>query len=1118
MNSNALFRVPAMKLVGMAVFLAALISPVSAQSTGSLVGTVKDQSEAVVPEATVSLYRQAMTEPVVQRKTNGEGFFAFDSLAPETYRITVEKTGFDMLELTGETLSPGTEKVLNVKLSLGQTTTKVETTADKVASVQTSDAEVSTTLNTKQLEDLPIRDFNPLALIATQAGVVVSSADSFTTIDGLRTSFSNVTFDSVNVQDNTLRYYGLNLLPNELRMGQVDQFTLVTSNEASKYGNGATQTAFVSPSGTNELHGSVFYLNANNLFNANSWFQSAQGLKDAYKDNEGGFNVGGPLLRNKLFGYLDYELFRAGDTIGEPPAYTLTAAEHSQISADAAALQAVGQQADSRVVNLLSQIPQPNVGTDQFQAAMGTHRTLDNTLAKLDFIPSRRDTIVASYSWNRADTDQSLLSAIPQPLAQSYYGNQGAVLDRERAQLFSLSWRTLPSSRLTNELRFGFDLYSFALISRQPTLPYNLYLGCAYSVTAGGIAFNDLTCLQFFNPALVFEGCGQGTAKTGNSSSFSAAPGCQQFQPEGRAPKTYDIQENASYLFGSHALRFGFQSQLIRIPLYLDQSTPLLFMGLPENFNSSLGYYVNGTPDREVQSILSGQYWGIDQTFNPINKGGTLGTVPQSQSLNMDNYALYLQDNWKVNRKLSLTLGLRYDYYTPVTDGRDMSYVPSLASGSPQETLNAGGVTYYLQGSQFYKAGKKNFAPSVGLAFDPFGSGRTVLRASYGISYVNDDFMGALGRTLLSNVPPADKSSTVASGTLANLSLLPPPAGGPAVASSLCYCFPADTAVDPRLGTPYVQQWSLGVQHLTAGFVFDLRYVGNHAVRLWRTDETFVYTSALQDILGYLSDPSGSTYNALQFDVSHRLGSSLLFQANYTYSKALTDTNAFTSATLDPFRDPNDYGLDKGPAAFDIRHAFKANLVYDLPFGRGRFASMPLRPVLGGWSVSSIAIVTSGAPFSILSYSVLDGYPVNQTASMLSSATASAFVYYHMTPNGPSMIAPSAIAPDGTGTGAYVPFSNPGDQVFFTPPGLQPGTLGPRSFYGPGYFNLDLALQKRFNITERQSLEFRAVAINALNHPAFGFGNQSINDTNFGFNAFQLNTPRSLQLRLHYRF
>jgi len=127
-------------------------------------------------------------------------------------------------------------------------------------------------------------------------------------------------------------------------------------------------------------------------------------------------------------------------------------------------------------------------------------------------------------------------------------------------------------------------------------------------------------------------------------------------------------------------------------------------------------------------------------------------------------------------------------------------------------------------------------------------------------------------------------------------------------------------------------------------------------------------------------------------------------------------------------------------------------------------------------------------------------------------------VYYHMTPNGPSMIAPSAIAPDGTGTGAYVPFSNPGDQVFFTPPGLQPGTLGPRSFYGPGYFNLDLALQKRFNITERQSLEFRAVAINALNHPAFGFGNQSINDTNFGFNAFQLNTPRSLQLRLHYRF
>ena len=1082
MNSSALFRIPAMKLVGIAVFLAALISPVWAQSTGSLVGTVRDESGGVVPDATVSLFRQGMTEPAVQRKTNNEGFFAFDSLAPESYRITVEKTGFAPYEATGVTLSPGTEKALNgIKLSLGQVAVSVKA-EEKLAGVQTSDAEVSTTLNAKQMEDLPIRDFNPLELIATQAGVVVSSGGAYTSIDGLRTSFSNVTFDGINVQDNTLRYYGLTSLPNQFRLGDVDQFTLVTSNEASKYGNGATQTAFVSPSGTNELHGSAFFLNSNNLFNANSWFQSMQGLNDAYKYNEGGFNVGGPLVRNKLFGYLDYEIFRAPDTIGQAPVYTLTAQDQAQIAADKA-----GVQVDNRVAAVLNQIPLPNIGADQFQHAEGTHRSLDNVVAKLNFIPSPRDTIVASYSWNRADTDEDLLFTIPQPYSASVYGNNGAVIDREKAQLLSLSWRTTPSSRLTNEIRFGFDLYSFSLINRQQTLPYNLNLGMASYTLNGTVAAagGDLTDLQYFNP----------------DTSFS---------PEGRTPKTYDIQDNASYVVGPHNFRFGFQSQLIRIPVYVNQSTPTVYLGLPEIYYQSGGfYYINGTIDQQVQAILSGQYWGISQNFYPLNRNGVLGNVPQAESLSLDNYALYLQDNWKVNRRLVLTLGLRYDHYTPVSDQSGLSYVPALVNGSLEGTLNATSLTYNLQGDGFYRPGSKNFAPSVGLAFDPIGDGRTALRGSYGIGYVNDDFIGSIGRMLLfgsqSLAQTVDSKSVAVSGTLANLSLLTPPTGGPELTSSSSVPY----VIDYHLGTPYVQQWSLGVQHLMAGFVFDLRYVGNHAVRLWRADELFSPTNSLV----YLSDPSGSTYNALQFDVSHRLGRHLQFQANYTYSKALTDSNYLSSAVIaDPFRDPDDHSLDKGPAGFDIRHAFKTNLVYDLPFGRDSLASMPLRSVLGGWSVSAIAIVTSGAPFSILSGNGI------QTANTPSSDTLSAFVYYHMTPNGPSMIAPSAIAPDGTGTGLTVPFTQPADQVFFDPPSGQPGTLGPRSFYGPGYFNLDLALQKRFKITERQSLEFRAVAINALNHPAFGFGNQNIDFSNFGLNAFQLNTPRSFQLRLHYRF
>jgi len=1050
MNSSASFRICATKLAGIAVFLAALASPVWAQATGSLVGTVKDQSDAVVPAATVSLYRQGMTEPAAQTRTNGQGFFEFPTLQPESYKITIEKTGFAPYEATGVTLSPGAERALNgIKLSLGKVTVSVNA-GEKLASVQTSDAEISTTLTAKQTEDLPIKDFNPLELLDTQAGVVSTSASAYTTIDGLRTSFSNVTFDGINVQDNTIRFNGLNFLPNNLRLGQVDQFTLVTSNQAAIYGNGATQTAFVSPSGTNNLHGSAFYLNANDLFNAGKWFENQADHKDFYKYNEGGFNVGGPLVRNKLFGYLDYEFYREPDTIDEGPVPTLSAADRAQIGTDS-----VGLQVDSRIAALLNQIPAPNFGSNEYEHSEAAQTDSDNVIAKLDFVPSRNNRLVASYAWNRYD----------EPYYLSIYGNKPGVAESVRANVLSLSWRTTPSSRLTNELRFGFSLYSFDILNRDQTLPYYL----------------DLGEFDFVNP--VYD-----------------------ISPQGRTTATYDLQDNASYVAGRHNLRFGIQAQLIRTPIYLDH-IPQVYLGL--NPYSSPA----PTIDQQIQAILSGQYYFISENFYPVNRNGTLGAVPQTLSPSLDNYAPYFQDNWKASSRLTLTLGLRYDYYGAVTDQRGLLY--GLADGNLQDILNAPSLTYSLQGSGFYRPGGRNLAPSVGVAFDPSGNGRTAIRASYGISYVNDDFIGSFTDTLVSNVPDNNMGFS-GPGTLASISLPAPPTGGQVVTS------PGTSAVvNDRLRTPYVQQWSLGVQHLIGGYVFDLRYVGNHAVRLWRTDELFGQTNSfgLTNELIYLSDPSGSTYNALQFDVSHRVGP-LQLQANYTYSKALTDSNSFTSLGADPFRDPSNYSLDKGPAAFDIRHAFKANLVYDLPFGRGRSASMPLRPVLGGWSISAIAIVTSGAPFSILTG---DNINPNQTANA-STVGLSKIVSYHMTGNGPSMIASSAIAPNGTGTGydastgAYVPFANSPDQVFFDPAAGQPGTLGPRSFYGPGYFNLDLALQKRFRITERQSLEFRCVAINALNHPAFGFFNQYIDIPGFGLGAAQINYSRSLQLRLYYRF
>jgi hypothetical protein len=384
---------------------------------------------------------------------------------------------------------------------------------------------------------------------------------------------------------------------------------------------------------------------------------------------------------------------------------------------------------------------------------------------------------------------------------------------------------------------------------------------------------------------------------------------------------------------------------------------------------------------------------------------------------------------------------------------------------------------------------------------------------------VNDDFIEALrlaldwNATYLGASVNYPESVTLSPSTLQSLSsLIAVPAGGSGLTSPGAGIF---GLIDPRLRAPYVQQWSAGVQRGMRGFLLDLRYVGNHAVRLLRSDKLYAANNAVgficspycSNIVYYTSNSSASTYNALQFDVSRRLRRDLQFQANYTFAKTLTDSNTVSSSIPDPYRDPSNQSLDKGPALFDVRSAFKINLIYDLPFGRGR--STPLHALFGGWSVSAIAVAQSGEPFSILTG--LCDWGCQTASSLLSGSALSSAVSYHMTGNGPSIISPSAIAA--------------GD-FFASPTG--PGFLGPRSFYGPDTFDLDLGLQKRFRITERQSLEVRGVAINALNHPSFGFNNQvlcssfsssgCVANTSFGLSAYPVYPPRTVQLSAYYHF
>ena len=251
------------------------------QSTGSISGIVKDTTGGVVEGARVSLFRPDEPDPRGAALTNKSGNFAFSTVSPGTYRVLIEKQGFGPYELSDVKVDPGVELPLNgIVLELGKTQTTVEAAA-KVEGVQTGNGEVTTTLSSDQIERLPLAQRNPLDLILTQAGI--SNNGVLTTIDGLRVPFNNFSLDSVSVQDNFIRSNGLNYTPNRLTMSQVNEFTIVTSNGSSTYGNGATQIALASPSGGNQLHGSLYYYNSNSLINANDWFDNVEGRNSHFK-------------------------------------------------------------------------------------------------------------------------------------------------------------------------------------------------------------------------------------------------------------------------------------------------------------------------------------------------------------------------------------------------------------------------------------------------------------------------------------------------------------------------------------------------------------------------------------------------------------------------------------------------------------------------------------------------------------------------------------------------------------------------------------------------------------------------------------------------------------------
>jgi hypothetical protein len=1186
-------------------FLLLLVTlPGYAQFSGRVTGAVVDSSGAAVPGATVDLILTGGKKALLSATTSADGLYHFIGVRPADYDVTVQAKGFVTATVRGVAVDAAREVSLAViKLAVASVSTTVEVAAEG-ENVQTTTAEVTGTVSMEEIRSLPILDRDVLGILQTQPGVVYS-LNSSTVINGLRTSYSNLTLDGINIQDNYIRDNALDYSPNKPVISQVRQMTMVSSNVSAAGTGGATETALSTPSGTNEFHGELLWYNRNNYFSANDWFNNQSGIdKPFLNQNQFGASVGGPILRDRLFFYSSYEGVRAHQqypVTAEIPTATARNGIFSYYDSggnlhQTNLLTLRGISIDPVIQGILNQVPGPQAINSQlvgdglntvgYRFNQRNNETRDNFTGKLDYNLSTRHALALTYLHNRDNSDRPDVgddTTIPTNTTAYNFSTVPAITNPNHSNFLSTSWRWTPSARLTNELRAG----------------YNLTWG--YFLSSEKFGSTAISELAFTNPQ-------------------------NQFQPQGRTTNTFALLDDAAYQRGRHFIQFGFHGQNVRVRSYDAAGTVATYtLGLtgsgqrPLTRNNLPGISTADLDNANQLLAAIGGYLDSDtQTLNVTSRtSGFVPGAPYVRHFRLNDYDFYGQDKWKVTPRLTVTLGLRWQL-PGVADERDSLALSPVIQGDLVSTI-LGNPTLNFAGSSagrpWYHRRWKDLAPNVGFAWDVFGNGKTAIRGGYAISYVNDqeliapENMVEANGGLQGNVADVGLSGRVANG----LGPVLPPAYKVPLQASDNYANSPDSvigAVDPNLNRPYVQQYSFGIQHEFKGTVVEARYVGNHVVGAYRafdfnqvdlknngfltdflkaqsngylalarsgafnpaynanipgSQQLPVFNKLVQrgsfnddNVLYYLQDGeagqlakyyqyyglngsvnfypnpnalavdmltnySSSSYNSLQLVARHRTRSGLSFEANYTFSKVLSDGDGDLQQRFQAFLDFNNPKLERSRANFDLNHMIKADGYYELPFGAGhRLGYRPINRIVGGWRFGAVWVWQSGAPFSILSERgtlnrAARSY-YNTAVTSLTMSQLNQVVKFQMTGNGPMIVSTSAINPDdGTGVNpdGGAPFSG---QVFYNPTAGNLGTLQRRQFSGPWTFNLDMSLMKAIKVTERQDVELRMDAFNALNHATFWTADQNINDTTFGTITSMFYPSRILQFGLLYRF
>ena len=1125
-------------------------------NTASLTGLVADPNGAAIANASVKAKNKA-TNVEQSVTSDSSGYYTFASLPIGTYTLTVETRGFKRAVRDEVDLEVGQKARIDFNLEVGAVSESVMVTANTPI-LTTQEASTGGVVENRLISDLPLAARNWDDLLALVPGV---QADRFTeqsggtangrtggaNVHGIRSLQNNFVLDGV---DNNSISENVQELTTQIVRPSVDsiqEFKVSTNPYSAE--NGRSPGSLISvttKSGGNSYHGTGYEFLRNRIFDANDFFSNRSGLKKPQNiQNQFGANLGGRILKDRLFFFFNYEGTRirrgvirlgnvptANERIGDfsdaaAAANRIVGGKYAQIfdrvgdcrSKVPSAFNADGSFKNNQIpaacidpiaAKVLGLLPGPNVVPGgalnqlNFVRAPGIIDDTDGYTTRVDWQAGSRDSVFVRY------TNSDRFRYLPGIFGGILDGTGSSAFGRlsMKGQSAAIGWNRMIGARMVNEFRLGWGRNDSSAVqdsfAEQTAKAFGFNGVPESGVIGGGL------------PGISVSARG-GTVTPGGQSGFDRI-GSPDFLPKFQKTNQFQWSDVLSIIRGVHQMKVGVD---IRVPMRN------IYLDVPAT-RGSFTFDGNRTSNPSPPAGAPATGVGLaDFLLGYPSNAQLTNLFVVDQRLKM--YSGFFQDDWKVTPKLTVNIGLRYDYATWPYEGRDRMTNLDPATGLKFTPANSS------FGRSLVNPDKNNFAPRVGLAYQL--TSKTVVRAGYGRFYMTFERAGSEDQLalnlpfLVNNVVTASANSTANNIRLRtgfNLSLDP---------SAVNPINVRLRAINPDSVDGSVDQWNLGIQReLTGSVVVTLDYVGTkgtHLSTLRNLNQPFFNSNGtVTNVLvngtptplipypnlgpiEFRENNGNSMYHGMELSMEKRFSRGLSFGAGYNFSKSIDEsqehlasggTGSFTQNAR------NVLGERHGPSDFDVRHRFGAVSLYELPFGRGRayLTEGPFSHILGGWRVSGLASTRSGRPYTVRAGgndTIIGG------------------------PRGGGLV--SAFADclrDGTLSGSERTIDTWFDTTAYTEPkAANPtkgnavegrlGNCGRNTLRGPRYTNFDFGLARSFDyFGEGRRLELRWEIFNLFNHAQFGLPERNISSSSKGRISTLSGDPRVMQFALKFLF